>query len=71
MRNPAESDAESGHHDGPGPLHAPRSPLMNPKPQSLGADEVGDARLVERARGAPARPSPPWSSATNASSSAS
>src|SRR3954468_20985360 len=51
MRNPAESDAESGRHDGSGPFHAPRSPSMDSKPQGLGADEVGDALLVERVRG--------------------
>src|SRR4051812_40162905 len=51
MRNPAESDAESGRHDDSWPFHAPRSPAMDSKPHGLGADEVGDARLVERVRG--------------------
>jgi RNA polymerase sigma-70 factor, ECF subfamily len=51
MRNPAESDAESGQHDGPGSLHAPRPPLMGTRPQGIGTDEVGDARLVELVRG--------------------
>jgi len=51
MRNPAESDAESGRHDGSDSLHAPRSLPMDSRPHGLGADEVGDARLVERVRG--------------------
>jgi hypothetical protein len=39
MRNPAESDAESGHHDGSRSLHAPRSPSIR---------TAHDARLTGR-----------------------
>ena len=51
MRNPAESDAESGQYDGPGSPHAPRPPLTGTRPRGLDTDEVGDARLVELVRG--------------------
>ena len=51
MRNRAESDAEPGRYDGPGSSHIPRPPSMDSRPHGLGADELGDARLVERVRG--------------------
>src|SRR5918998_85572 len=47
MRNSAESDAESGHHDGSPSLHAPHSPAIASRPHGVGADEAF-ATLVVR-----------------------